>query len=215
MNNRQHGMENLVLYILQGGEKHRYSAGELLFHANDPATGLYFIKSGEISIFKMDKQGKEMEVVRLRDRSFFGEAILFTSETLPAYAQAVTESEVFFLPKKKLFADLEKVPGLARDLLTLLARKCLVLNQRIEVLNLQTVRQRLAQFLLARCKGQNSCTVTLDLKKSELAKLLGTISETLSRNLKQLQDEKLISVEGRLIHIRNCAGLHAELSGYE
>ncbi len=215
MDNQEHGQENLVVYILQRGEKHRYSAGEFLFHADDPAAGLFFLKSGEIRIFKMDKQGKEMEVVRLRNQSFFGEAILFTSETMPAYAQAVTETEVFSLPKKKLLEDLEKVPGLARELLTLLARKCLVLNQRIEVLSLQTVRQRLAQFLLSRCKGQNACTVSLDLKKTELAKLLGTISETLSRNLKQLQDENLIAVEGRLIHIRNCTGLQAELAGRE
>lgn len=205
-------MDILTPHIQHRGEQRRYSAGEFLFHVGDPAAGLFFVKNGEIRIFKMDMQGKEMEVVRLGNQSFFGEAILFTSETLPAYAEAVSESEVFFLPKKQLFEDLEKIPGLARDLLSLLARKCLVLNQRIEVLGLQTVRQRLAQYLLSRCKGNNACTVSLDIKKTELAKLLGTISETLSRNLKQLQDEKLITVDGRQIHIRDCAGLRAELS---
>ncbi len=207
------GMEILIRHIQRRGELRRYSAGESLFHAGDPAAGLFFVKKGEIRIFKMDRQGKEMEVVRLGNKSFFGEAILFTSETLPAYAEAVTESEVFFLHKRQLFEDLEKTPGLARGLLSLLARKCLILNQRIEVLGLQTVRQRLAHYLLSRCKGQSSCTISLDINKTELAKYLGTISETLSRNLKQLQDEKLIEVDNRVIHIRDCIGLRAEVSG--
>lgn len=47
--------------------------------------------------------------------------------------------------------------------------------------------------------------------KTELAKLLGTISETLSRNLKQLQEEGLIAVEGNTIHIEDVSRLEKEL----
>jgi CRP-like cAMP-binding protein len=52
----------------------------------------------------------------------------------------------------------------------------------------------------------------LRLKKVELAKLLGTISETLSRNLKQMQDEGLIEVKGKKIYVKDCLKLRAELS---
>jgi CRP-like cAMP-binding protein len=49
--------------------------------------------------------------------------------------------------------------------------------------------------------------VQLDLKKAELARLLGTISETLSRNLKQLQEDGMIEVSGRTIRIKDCSRL--------
>jgi CRP-like cAMP-binding protein len=49
------------------------------------------------------------------------------------------------------------------------------------------------------------------MKKTELAKLLGTISETLSRNLKQLQEEGLIAVKSNTIHIADILRLKEEL----
>jgi CRP-like cAMP-binding protein len=88
-------------------------------------------------------------------------------------------------------------------LLLLLARKCQVLNQRIETLGLRTVRQRLAQYLLSFCRGDEACRLELPIKKVELARQLGTISETLSRNLRQLQEAGLIEVRKRQILVKS------------
>jgi CRP/FNR family transcriptional regulator len=160
----------------------------------------------------MDEQGKEIEIVRLGPGDFLGEAILFAADAFPVFAQASKDSKVVFLAKTRLFSRLAEDPELARFFIELLARKCVVLNRRIEALGLQTVRQRLIQFLLTHCGGQQGCVVRLDMKKGELASLLGTIGETLSRNLKQLQDQGLVLVEGNTIHIRDCALLRKELS---
>ncbi|MGB2906660.1 MAG: Crp/Fnr family transcriptional regulator [Candidatus Aminicenantaceae bacterium] len=206
-------MKALVEHILDpqgGGQRRVYHAGEMLFNAGDPADGLYYVRSGEVRIYKMDEQGREVEIVRLEPEDFFGDAVLFVHREFPAFAEAVQDSEVFFLEKGRLLRSLEEVPGLARDFITLLARKCVTLNRRIEALGLQTVRQRLIQFLLTRCQGRDACIVELDMKKTELARLLGTISETLSRNLKQLQDEGLILVSGRSIRITDCSRLRNE-----
>ncbi|MFC2170257.1 Crp/Fnr family transcriptional regulator, partial [Acidobacteriota bacterium] len=109
------------------------------------------------------------------------------------------------------FQKLEKDPVIAKFFLTLMAKKCVTLNKRIETLGLTTVRKRLIQYLIANCSGQNKCSVELKMKKVELAKLLGTISETLSRNLKQMQDEELIEVKGKKILVKSCPKLRAEL----
>ena len=208
-------METLIDHILngegRGGRRQIYAAGDMLFQAGDPADGLYYVKTGQVRIYKMDEQGREVEVVRLEPGDFFGDAVLFVHEEFPAFAEAVRDAEVFFIEKSRLFRDLENIPGLAHDFITLLARKCVTLNRRIEALGLQTVRQRLVQFLLMRCQGKDHCTVQLDIKKAELARLLGTISETLSRNLKQLQEEGLIEVTGRSIRIRDCPRLRGQL----
>jgi CRP/FNR family transcriptional regulator len=205
-------MDVLIGHILAHGRKKIYAKGELLFAAGTPADGLYYVASGAVRVYRMDEQGREVEIVRLGPGEFFGEAVVFASPVFPAFADATLDSEVLFLSKSGLWQDLDRVSGLARDLLGLLARKCLVLNRRIEVLELQTVRQRLVQFLLSRCPGQGSCNVRLEMKKGELAQLLGTIGETLSRNLKQLQEEGLIQVAGRRIHIPDCRRLQDELS---
>lgn len=205
-------MDQLESYLKELGQVRAYSSGQFLFHARDPAAGLFYVSSGEIRVFKMDEQGKEIEIVRLEPGDFLGEAILFVSDVFPAFAQASRDSEVVFLAKSRLFSRLREDPVLARFFIEILAHKCVVLNRRIEALGLQTVRQRLIQFLLARCSGKQDCTVRLDMKKTELARLLGTISETLSRNLKQLQDQGLLQVEGSTIHIRDCTLLRNELN---
>jgi len=205
-------MVNIERAIKDIGRPKKYRKNELLFSAQQKANGLYYVQSGEIRVFKMDEQGKEAEVVRLEPGDFLGEAILFVSPAFPFFAQAVKDSQVLFFDKDEIFKKIEKDPSIAKFFLNLLARKCIILNKRIETLGLQTVRQRLIQYLLLNCSEEKQCTVELKTKKVELAKILGTISETLSRNLKQMQDEGLIEVESNKIHVKDCSKLRLELS---
>jgi CRP/FNR family transcriptional regulator len=205
-------MVNVEQAIKDIGRSKKYRKNELLFSAQQKANGLYYVQSGEIRVFKMDEQGREVEVVRLETGDFLGEAILFISSAFPFFAQAVKDSQVLFFDKEEIFKKIEKEPPVANFFLNLLARKCIILNKRIETLGLQTVRQRLIQYLLLNCSGEKQCTVELKTKKVELAKILGTISETLSRNLKQMQDEGLIEVESNKIHVKDCSKLRLELS---
>ncbi len=204
-------MVNIERAIKDIGRPKKYRKNELLFSAQQKANGLYYVQSGEIRVFKMDEQGREVEVVRLEPGDFLGEAILFVSSVFPFFAQAVKDSHVLFFDKKEVFRKIDEEPSIAKFFLNLLARKCIILNRRIETLGLQTVRQRLIQYLLLNCSGEQQCMVELKTKKVELAKILGTISETLSRNLKQMQDEGLIEVEGNKIHIKDCSKLRLEL----
>jgi len=204
-------MVNIEHAIKDIGRLKKYRKDELLFSAQQKADGLYYVQSGEIRVFKMDEQGREVEVVRFEPGDFLGEAILFVSSVFPFFAQAMKDSQVLFFDKNKIFKKIDEEPSIAKFFLNLLARKCIILNRRIETLGLQTIRQRLIQYLLLNCSGEQQCTVELKTKKVELAKTLGTISETLSRNLKQIQNEGLIEVEGNKIHIKNCSKLRLEL----
>jgi CRP-like cAMP-binding protein len=204
-------MKDLEQKIIELGFSKTYTKNEFLFHADDPAEGFYYLQSGEIRVFKMDEQGKEVEVVRPNPGDFFGEAVVFVQKNYPSYAQAVKDSQVVFFEKNSFFLRLENDPAIGKYFIHLLAKKCIVLNKRIETLELRTVRQRLIQYLVSSCGSKTSPVVTLPMKKAELAKLLGTISETLSRNLKQLQEEGLISVEGHTIHIKDKSLLNEEL----
>jgi CRP-like cAMP-binding protein len=193
------------------GRLKRFQKNEMLFSAQDDADGFYYVESGEIRVYKMDEQGREAEVVRLGPGGFLGEAIVFASPVFPVFAQAVTDSVALFFSKKEIKQEMTKNPGIAIYFVELLAGKCVVLSNRIESLGLRTVRQRLARYILSGCSGDRSCIVELKVKKGELAKILGTVSETLSRNLKQMQEEGLIEVEGNKISIKNCPALRSEL----
>lgn len=194
------------------GRLKSYAEGSFLFQPEEKAAGFYYVETGEIRVFKMDEQGRELEVARLGPGDFLGEAIAFVSGRFPFYAQAAKDSSVYYFEAQALFRRIESDPAIARFFIGLLAQKCVVLSSRVESLGLRTVRQRLIQYLLARCYGSGHCLVELKIKKGDLAKILGTISETLSRSLKQMQEEGLIEVDGRKIHIRDCQNLRDKLS---
>jgi CRP-like cAMP-binding protein len=189
------------------GTKRVYRKNAFLFLAQEDAAGFFYILKGEVRVFRMDEAGKELEIVRLRPGDFFGEAIALLGGKFPAFARAADETEVLFFANKAVLQSIETDPAIARFFLLLLARKCQVLNQRIETLGLRTVRQRLAQYLLSYCRSDRACQIKLPIKKLELARQLGTISETLSRNLRKLQAEGLIRVNKRTIQIQSPKGL--------
>ena len=205
-------MKKLIDEISRLGQIKFYAKGEFLFNADDRADGFFFVQSGEVRIFRINEQGKEVEVVRLSPGDFFGEAIVFLSERFPAFAQAVRKSQVLYFYKKDILRKIDDEPAVARSFITLLAQKCVVLHRRIETLELRTVRQRLAQFLLSHSTGDRAYTVELKMKKAELAGLLGTIPETISRNLKKLEEENLIRMRGRQISVIDSIRLKQELS---
>jgi CRP/FNR family transcriptional regulator len=194
------------------GRNKKYDKGEVLFSAQEKANGFFYVESGEIRVYKMDENGREVEVVRLGPGDFLGEAIVFVSSEFPFFAQAVKDSEVLFFDKTTILREMEREPSVAKFFVNLLANKCVILSRRVESLGLLTVRQRLIQYLLSNCSGDQQCLIELKVKKSELAKILGTISETLSRNLKQMQEEGLIEVEGSQIRVMDCCRMRSELS---
>ena len=194
------------------GVPKKFAKGRFLFGSGEKAEGFYFILAGEVRAFSMDEQGREVEVVRLRAGDFLGEAAALAGGVYPIHAQAVRDSRALYFDRRRVLSGLGREPEAARFFVELLARKCLVLNQRIEAIGLRTVRQRVVQYLLGRCAGGGACLVELGVRKSELARLLGTIPETLSRNLRQMQEDGLIEVKGRRIHILDCPRLRAALS---
>lgn len=205
------GMDIFTAYVAPHGVERSYRKGTPLFNAEDEAHGFFYIKSGEVRVFKMDTDGNELEMGRFGPGDFIGEIILFAAERYPAFAEATKNTIALYFEKNKILNAITHEPALSTFFLKLLAGKCLVLSKRIEMLGLKTVRQRLIQYVLSQCPGSGSnCTLELKIKKTELAKLLGTVSETLSRNLRQLQDEKLITVKGKRITLLNCPQLRRE-----
>jgi len=206
-------MDALGKKIAALGTKRSYRKEAFLFLAEEDARGFYYVISGEVRIFRMDESGREVEIVRLRPGEFFGEAIAFASGKFPAFARAARDTEVLFFERPTVLRSIQADPAVAVFFLVLLANKCILLNERIETLNLRTVRQRLAQYLLAHCSAaERSCDVNLTIKKSDLAKHLGTISETLSRTFRKMERDGLIKVRGRSIHVLDTDKLKQELN---
>jgi len=186
----------------------KFGKGETIFFEGDEADGFYIVSSGQIKVFKMNPMGKEHILHIFGPGEPVGEVPVFSKQPFPANAEAIIKSSTLFFPRKDFVALIEKNPSIALNMLAVLSRRLRQFAVQIENLSLKEVPARLAGYLLYIAKEQdNGNVVKLPVSKGQLASLLGTIPETLSRIFSRMSDEGLIQVEGRLITILDRDGL--------
>jgi CRP/FNR family transcriptional regulator len=192
-------------------------AGAVLFREGEPAESCFLLERGEVALRRVSRKGEEVEIARIPPGEWFGEVVLFAARDYPARAVAIADCAVLELRRSAVLAsaDLE----VSAFFLSLLARKCLALNRRIDQLTVMDARERLASFILGQCPGarggcegeRSACVFALPRKKREIALELGMVPETLSRTFRQMEGEGLFKVRGSRIEIPSCARLRGLL----
>lgn len=181
-----------------------FKRGQTLFSEGSEATGFYVIASGRIKIYKLSIEGKEQILHIFGTGEFFGEVPVFAGGQYPAHAEALEPTRILFIPKTGFFELIQKQPSLATNMLAILCMRLKRFTHLIEDLSLKEVPGRLSAYLLLLAERQPDATAfELDITKGQLAALLGTIPETLSRILARMSQLEYIEVEGRKITILN------------
>ncbi|MBN2332205.1 MAG: Crp/Fnr family transcriptional regulator [Deltaproteobacteria bacterium] len=176
--------------------------GQLLFAEGDEGNGFYLVESGRVKIYKASLDGKEQILHIFGAGEPFGEVPVFAGQSFPANAIALERSSVLFFPRQAFIGLIERHPQLALNMLAVLSRRLRQFTQMIDDLSLKEVPGRLAAYLLFLSKRHNNAQqLELEITKSQLAGLLGTIPETLSRILAKMSSLGLLQIDGPRIII--------------
>ena len=176
--------------------------GDYLFREGAPSQGFYVVQKGAINVHRVNAAGKEQVIHVFRAGESFAEAALATASGYPADACALESSQVLLVEKAGFLALLKRQPELALRMLGSMSLHLRMLIAQLEDLTLKDVETRLANWLIKRCPNPESARpVTIELKttKRVLAAELSTVSETFSRTLAALRQQKLIAVKGKTL----------------
>ena len=185
-----------------------YGRGETIFFEGDPGNGFYMVATGRIKIYKTSMSGKEQILHIFGPGEPFGEVPVFHGQPFPANAMALEKTSLIFFPRKAFVELVHTMPSLVMNMLAVLSMRLRRFATQIENLSLKEVPARLAGYLLYLSEEQGSAKqVELQISKGQLASLLGTIPETLSRIFAKMSDEGLIRVEGKKIILLDRKGL--------
>lgn len=185
-----------------------YQKGETIFLEGDKGIGFYMVGEGKVKIFKVSSGGKEHILHIFGEGEPFGEVPVFYGQPFPANAEALVKTRTLFFPRDRFVQLVEANPTMALNMLAVLSMRLRRFAGQIENLSLKEVPARLASYLLYLSKEQGEAEVVeLDISKGQLASLLGTIPETLSRIFAKMTEEGLIKVNGRAIHLLDRDGL--------
>ncbi|MFN4231617.1 Crp/Fnr family transcriptional regulator [Thermus sp.] len=187
----------------QEAQARRLKRGQVLFLEGEPVRSLFVVERGLIKVYKLDPEGRKQVVLHLEGpgRVLAEVALFLDRPTYPASAEALEDSQVLAIPKERFFQLVDSRPPLARALIRYLARRQGQLLHLLDRLVFHEVRERLCEFLLQKLaeEGQGFHLPT----NPELAALLGTVPEAVSRNLGQLYRQGLIRLKGRQVEIPN------------
>jgi len=185
----------------------KYDKNDLIFSEGDKYRGFYIVLKGKVKVFKLSPAGRESVINIIQPLELFAEVPLFEGyPEYPVNAQTLEESVLFFIPGKDFIDFTYNNPHISLKIISGFAKKLHTLTRRIESLTLSDVPNRLAKYIIEEYEKSHKVILSkpfilLTISKSTLAGYLGTITETLSRTFKKLQDENVIEVKGKKIFI--------------
>lgn len=185
--------------------------GEVLFHRGDPADSFYYVDTGliELSLISATGDKKTLEVVN--PGRTFGEAVTFMQEVkFPVTAEGLQKSKLCEIPNHAFLNMLRTNRDACMRLLADLSRHLHARVREIENLSVQNARHRLSSYLIDHitdARDGDQATARLELPRHVIASRLSIKPETLSRLLRSLADEGIISIEDRVVFIHSLARL--------
>lgn len=191
-----------------------YQKGEAVYRAGERKGKLYLIHTGRVRVYRLSPDGKEQLIRIVGPGQFLGELSLFSTRPTTDYADASEEAELCMIEGERLKGLMDAHPSIALKVMEELSRRLEDAESLIEDINLRSVGQRLARFLLG--EAAEGHEFLLAMSKGDLASRLGMSQETLSRKLATFQERGLLELRGqRGIALLDMAKLRAISDGDE
>lgn len=174
-----------------------FSKAEAIFAEGEPGHGFFVVVEGRVKIFKLSDDGKEQILHIFGAGEPFGEVAVFTGRHFPAHAVALEATGTLYFPQQEFVGLISAHPDVALNMMAVLSHRLHTFTDLIENLSLKEVPGRLAAFLLYQCAADAlTGIIRLDISKTQLASILGTIPETLSRIMARMAQAGIIALHG-------------------
>ena len=187
-----------------------FKADEPIASQTDSIREFYIVLSGRVKIFRSNLDGKEQILYLIGGGQPFCFCTAFSNKPYPVDVTALDDTVVADIPATAMEDLARREPLLMLKIMQTLAARLLEAMNLVESLSLQGTPERIAYYLLQAEKWADvepGDTYRLPVAHKELAKILGTTPETLSRVIQKFKRNALIEASGRNIRILNAEGL--------
>jgi len=193
-----------------------FDKSETIIHRYDEGDSFFAMISGKVKVVLTDDEGKEFIVKILQPAEFFGEISLLDGEPRSASVVAIEPTEAMVLHREDFLDQLKKHPEVAIKVMKVLGRRLRHSNENIESLVFLDVCGRLARILLDMANDTGTETeegieIKVEQRRAEMASLVGTTRETLTRALKTLETMGYIVVKRNSFVITSTHGLRSRV----
>jgi CRP-like cAMP-binding protein len=179
-----------------------YSKGEIIALEDSNCSSIGIVLKGSVEVQKIYASGKTITMSKLEVGNIFGEVIIFSNKnTYPATIAASEACNILFISKENILRLCSLSSTFLGNFMTLLSNKILMLNKKLRNISYQTIRQKIASYILDEYKSQSKLDISLKCTKKEMAEQLGIPRPSLSRELINMKDEGIIDLDKSIITI--------------
>lgn len=197
--------------LVQDAFVKKYAQGEFVFHQGTRTKYFHVVCSGVIKLFRSLADGREQTVYLVERGEPFCLCSLYGAEMPPVSALAMTACKVVLFSVERVEEQMSSSPLLLLNIVRLLNTRLMYSYQMIEDLGIRSIHQRVASFLLHGIHDvqHGAQRVTLSVSRQEVAKILGTTPESISRIFARMSQDGLIAAQGRKITVLDPSGLRS------
>jgi CRP/FNR family transcriptional regulator len=193
-----------------------YKQKMYVFMQDDHLDRVFFIHSGKIKIYKTDQSGKEQLISVLEPGEMFPHAGFFRTGNYPAHAEVMEDAHLIVIPIDKFEEILISYPELCIKLFKVLGEKIVDLQGRLEAQVLHNTYEQIILLLIRLCKSNGEklgdlYKLTTQFTNRELANMIGTSRETVSRTINQVKKKNYITQDENGFYLIHREALKQEL----
>jgi len=193
--------EDEIVSVLKCGfaTVENYTDNQLIFEKDQRVSKLGIVIEGVLNLVSQKYNGNRVIVTSLEKNDLFGEALIYASEgTSPYDLVSSGRSKVLLMPYRIFSGMCHKNCSyhnqLIKNMLNILSDKIVMLNKKMNILNAESLRGRIAVYLLSLQKISKRMVFDMPMNRQELADFLNVTRPSLSRELSNMQKEGIIEV---------------------
>jgi DNA-binding response OmpR family regulator len=171
-----------------------------IFAEGDSPTFVFLVKSGNVKVYKSHPDGKELITNLYKANDYFGFESILENSLYKESAAAMEDSELVVIPRQDFLTLLHSNATVSNAFISMLCQKVKEKENQLLHLAYNSVRQRTAEALLKVFQLKDN-DQRLSVSRDDLAKMVGTASESVIRVLSDFKDEGLIDIETGKIKI--------------
>lgn len=195
-----------------------YAPGETLFREGDPCRGVYCVHDGLVGVRKTDQNGQSVLLARFGyPGSMLGYRPFLAGECHRGTAEALAPSRVCFIGRDTVEELLARNPRVGLNFLHSMTKALGEAEEGYFQVATHSLRRQLVHLLLIfRSRfgvvgTDGAVRLQLPLSRQDMAAMIGVRPESLSRTIRELNDEGLVRFSGRTAHLLDIQALSDEL----
>jgi len=179
-----------------------FPKNSIIINEGDDTSSMYIILSGKIKAFLSNEDGKEVILGIMGTGDYFGELSILDPSPRSASIMTMEPCKFIIINKENFEQSLDDHPDIARNMITELTRMIRKLTENVRGLALLDVYGRVAHTLLDMAEDENDVKViNQKLTHQDIARMVGSSREMVSRIMKDLQKGGYITSESKRIVI--------------